>query len=121
MHQQNNYPFLKPPSDLDVALEDGTGDDEYMGLLERSLDTVFADSEPDLIFYLAGADPFVEDQLGGLSLTRAGLRQRDRMVLEAAGERSIPIAVLMAGGYAHELEDTVSIHVATIEEAVRVG
>jgi len=121
MHQQNNYPFLKPPSDLDLGLEDGAGDDEYMGLLERSLDTVLSDPAPDLILYLAGADPYVEDQLGGLSLTRAGLRQRDRAVLQAAGERSIPIAVLMAGGYAHELEDTVSIHAATIEEAVRVG
>jgi acetoin utilization deacetylase AcuC-like enzyme len=120
MHQQNNYPFTKPPSDLDVALQDGTEDGEYLGLLETALADVFGESTPDLIVYLAGADPYQRDQLGGLSLTLEGLRRRDRMVLEHAMERSIPIAVLMAGGYAHQLEDTVSIHVATVEEAIAV-
>ena len=118
MHQQNNYPFVKPPSDLDIALEDGTADGEYLGLLETALTDVLGESMPELIVYLAGADPYVHDQLGGLSLTLEGLRRRDRMVLEHAVERSVPIAVLMAGGYAHKLEDTVSIHVATVEEAV---
>ena len=118
MHQQNNYPFVKPPSDLDIALEDGTADGEYLGLLETALTDVLGESMPELIVYLAGADPYVHDQLGGLSLTLEGLRRRDRMVLERAVERSVPIAVLMAGGYAHKLEDTVSIHVATVEEAV---
>ena len=121
MHQQNNYPFLKPPSDLDVGLGDGTEDGEYLDLLERALADVLGESAPELIVYLAGADPYEHDQLGGLSLTLEGLRRRDRMVLERAVGRTIPIAVLMAGGYAHELDDTVSIHVATVEEAVAVG
>jgi len=121
MHQENNYPALKPPSDLDIALEDGTEDDEYLDLLGRALGDVLGGPTPDLIVYLAGADPYEEDQLGGLSLTLEGLRRRDRMVLEHAVEQSIPVAVLMAGGYAHQLADTVSIHVATVEEALRVG
>ena len=121
MHQQNNYPAVKPPSNLDIALEDGTEDDDYLDLLDGALLDVLGDPTPELIVYLAGADPYEEDQLGGLSLTLEGLRRRDRMVLERAVERSIPVAVLMAGGYAHQLADTVSIHVATVEEAVCVG
>ena len=121
MHQQNNYPSLKPPSDLDVGLPDGTEDADYLDLLDRALGDVLGEPAPELIVYLAGADPYEHDQLGGLTLTLGGLRRRDRMVLERAGERRIPIAVLMAGGYAYELNDPVSIHVATVEEAVRVG
>jgi acetoin utilization deacetylase AcuC-like enzyme len=121
MHQQNNYPADKPPSDLDIGLEDGTQDAEYLDLLEGALGDVLGEATPGLIVYLAGADPYREDQLGGLSLTLDGLRRRDRMVLEKARVREIPVAVLMAGGYAHRLADTVSIHVATVEEAVRVG
>ncbi|MCH7532534.1 MAG: histone deacetylase [Gemmatimonadetes bacterium] len=121
MHQQSNYPSLKPPSDLDIALEDGTADGEYLELLEGALPEVLDQPQPELILYLAGADPYEHDQLGGLSMTLEGLRRRDRMLLEAAAERSIPVAVVMAGGYAHRLEDTVSIHVATVEEAVGVG
>ena len=120
MHQSNNYPEVKPPSTLDIALEDGTGDDDYLDLLDGALLDVLLEPAPELIVYLAGADPYEGDQLGGLSLTLEGLRRRDRMVLERAVERSIPVAVLMAGGYAHQLDDTVSIHVATVEEAVRV-
>jgi acetoin utilization deacetylase AcuC-like enzyme len=121
MHQQNNYPLVKPPSDLDVGLQDGTEDGQYLDLLERALADVLGEPAPEFIVYLAGADPYEHDQLGGLSLTLEGLRRRDRMVLERAVERRIPIAVLMAGGYAYELDDTVSIHVATVEEAVGVG
>ena len=121
MHQQNNYPSLKPPSDLDVGLPDGTEDADYLDLLDRALGDVLGEPAPELIVYLAGADPYEHDQLGGLTLTLGGLRRRDRMVLERAGERRIPIAVLMAGGYAYELNDPVSIHGATVEEAVRVG
>ncbi len=121
MHQQNNYPFVKPPSDLDIALQDGTEDGEYLELLETALGDVIGEWVPDLIVYLAGADPYEHDQLGGLSMTLDGLRRRDRMVLEGAVEQTIPIAVLMAGGYAHELDDTVSVHVATVEETVGVG
>jgi acetoin utilization deacetylase AcuC-like enzyme len=121
MHQENNYPPFKPPSDLDIGLEDGTLDAEYLQLLRDALPEVLGDSDLEIVFYLAGADPYEEDQLGGLSLTREGLRLRDRMVLESLAERSIPVAVLMAGGYAYRLEDTVSIHVATVEEAIRVA
>lgn len=118
MHQQNNYPLDKPPSDLDVGLRDRTTDQEYLASLARHLPTVLDGHAPELVVYLAGADPYRDDQLGGLSLTFEGLRRRDRMVFEAARARGIPVAVVLAGGYAHRLDDTVAIHVATIEELV---
>jgi acetoin utilization deacetylase AcuC-like enzyme len=120
MHQQENYPALKPPSDLDVGLDDRTGDEEYLALLEQHLPRVLDDHAPDVVLYLAGADPYQDDELGGLALTLDGLRLRDRMVLEAARERGIAVAVVLAGGYAYHLEDTVTIHAATIEELVAV-
>ena len=119
MHQERNYPADKPPSDLDVGLEDGAGDDVYLKTLSLHLPTVVAHPPPDLIFYLAGADPYRDDQLGGLRLTLEGLRRRDRMVFEAAGGSRIPVAVVLAGGYAFRLDDTVRIHAATVEELVR--
>lgn len=118
MHQQSNYPAEKPPSDLDVGLDDGVGDQEYLDALGNALPTVLDDFEPELVVYLAGADPYRNDQLGGLSLSQAGLRERDEIVFEAAVGRSIPIAVVLAGGYAFQLEDTVAIHTATVEEMV---
>jgi len=118
MHQENNYPLDKPPSDLDLGLRDGTGDRDYLALLARHLPTVLDGHGPELVVYLAGADPYRDDQLGGLALTFEGLRRRDRMVLDAARERGIAVAVVLAGGYAHRLDDTVTIHVATIEELV---
>lgn len=118
MHQQNNYPLDKPPSDLDVGLPDRTGDGEYLSLLGRHLPTVLERPGLELVVYLAGADPYRDDQLGGLSLTFEGLRRRDRMVFDAAGGRRMPVAVVLAGGYAHRLDDTVTIHAATIEELV---
>lgn len=121
MHQKNNYPADKPPSDLDIGLEDGTGDDEYLNALEAGLREMLDAQDPDLIVYLAGADPYRDDQLGGLSLTLDGLRARDRMVIEECRERGVPLAVVLAGGYAYRLEDTVAIHVATIEELARPG
>ena len=120
MHQERNYPETKPPSDLDVGLEDGTGDEEYLALLERHLPRVLDGHDPQLVLHLAGADPYHDDQLGGLGLTLDGLRRRDRMVLEAAREREIAVAVVLAGGYAYRLEDTVTIHAATMEEVVAV-
>ena len=120
MHQENNYPAHKPPSDLDIGLEDGVGDDEYLALLTGGLPHVLDGHEPELVLYLAGADPYRDDQLGGLRLTLDGLRQRDKVVFEAARDRGISIAVVLAGGYAHRLEDTVAIHAATIEELVAV-
>jgi len=118
MHQQDNYPAHKPPSDLDVGLENGVGDDEYLAALASCLPRVLDGHEPELVLYLAGADPFRDDQLGGLRLSSDGLRRRDRAVFEAARDHGVPLAVVLAGGYAHRLEDTVALHVATIDELV---
>ena len=114
MHQEKNYPFIKPPGDLDVGLDDGCGDAEYLHQLRDALKWCFAKFTPDLIFYVAGADPYRDDQLGGLALTLEGLLERDRWVFAAARERGIPVAVCFAGGYARKLEDTVTIHANTI-------
>jgi acetoin utilization deacetylase AcuC-like enzyme len=118
MHEQDNYPYAKPRGSLDIGLRRGTGDDEYLGLLEGALARAL-DALPDLVVYLAGADPYLDDQLGGLALTRDGLRRRDRMVFEAARGAGVPIVVLLAGGYARSVDDTVAIHAATVEEAAR--
>ena len=116
MHQQHNYPMWKPRGSLDIGLTDGVPDATYLGALERALPTVMA-SAPQCVFYLAGADPYEDDQLGGLKLTREGLRQRDRLVIGTVAAAGIPLVVALAGGYARKVEDTVAIHVATIEEA----
>ena len=157
LHPPNNYPYPKPPSDLDVGLPDFTSDETYLRLLRQALDQAFTRfakdkapllastppggspgargeerrsqpnapspkapasgtmaQKPDFIFYLAGADPYMEDQLGGLALTLEGLQERDRIVFEAARGRGIPIAVTFAGGYARRVQDTVTIHTNTI-------
>jgi len=114
IHQERNYPFPKPPSSLDVNLHDGVEDEEYLAELEHGLDQSLAQFQPDLIFYLAGADPYREDQLGGLKLSLHGLELRDRMVFEKARAKRIPVAVTFAGGYARRLGDTVRIHSSTI-------
>jgi acetoin utilization deacetylase AcuC-like enzyme len=118
MHQQHNYPAHKPPSDLDAGLGDGTGDEEYLGLLDRGLGTALDAHRPDLVLYLAGADPYSEDQLGGLALTLDGLRERDRRVLARSRAAGAGVAVVLAGGYARDTSDTVAIHVATVEETL---
>jgi acetoin utilization deacetylase AcuC-like enzyme len=120
IHQEHNYPHVKPRGSLDVGLPDGTDDRGYLHALERALPAVI-DSRPDLIVYVAGADPYLEDQLGGLCLTYEGLRGRDFLVLSAARDAGIPAAIVFAGGYARRVEDTAAIHIATIEEAVRLG
>ena len=117
IHQENNYPMPKPPSDLDIGLEDGTRDADYLDALEKGLIHSLKAVTPDLIFYLGGADPYREDQLGGLALTMDGLQQRDRLVFEHARRRGIPVASTMAGGYARRVADTVRIHVNTIVAA----
>ena len=114
IHQLRNYPFPKPPSSLDIDLHDGVEDEEYLAELEHGLDKALAKFHPDLIFYLAGADPYREDQLGGLKLSLHGLELRDRMVFEKAHSKKIPVAVTFAGGYARRLEDTIRIHSNTI-------
>jgi acetoin utilization deacetylase AcuC-like enzyme len=114
LHQLNNYPAWKPPSSIDVDLEDGTGDSEYLRLLRRALAKALASFQPDLMCYLAGADPYCQDQLGGLALTIEGLARRDRVVFRAAHERHVPLMATLAGGYARRLADTIEIHINTV-------
>lgn len=118
MHQQHNYPMWKPKGSLDIGLPDGVDDAAYLAELEKALPTVMA-SAPECVFYLAGADPYEDDQLGGLRLTRDGLRRRDRRVIETVRGSNVPLVIVLAGGYARRVEDTVAIHVATIEEALK--
>lgn len=119
LHQHNNYPLWKPPSSIDVDLPDGIGDDDYLAWLDNALSSGLRQFEPDLICYIAGADPYREDQLGGLNLSIEGLKRRDQLVFRVAQARSIPVMVTFAGGYAQNVEDTVTIHcncVATAKE-----
>ena len=121
LHGQNNFPFRKEPSDLDIELLDGCPDEVYLAALDGALSELLKRHEsggPDLIFYLAGADPHEGDRLGRLGLTAQGLQERDRRVFAIARERGIPVAVSMAGGYGRQIEDTVSIQVQTVREAV---
>src|SRR5215467_8044725 len=120
LHQHNNYPLWKPPSSIDVDLPDGTGDDEYLAWLDNALSSGLRQFEPDLMCYVAGADPYQEDQLGGLSLTIDGLKKRDELVFRVARARSIPVMVTYAGGYAQNVEDTVTIHSNTVVAAKEV-
>jgi acetoin utilization deacetylase AcuC-like enzyme len=120
MHQQYNYPEHKPRGSLDIGLADGTGDAAYLAELKGAFPQVVAHA-PQIAFYLAGADPYEDDQLGGLGLTKSGLRARDRTVIKACAEAKIPLVVLLAGGYARHLQDTVDLHYATFEEASTAG
>jgi acetoin utilization deacetylase AcuC-like enzyme len=117
LHQHNNYPAWKPPSSIDVDLPDGMGDDDYLAWLDNALSSGLRQFEPELICYIAGADPYREDQLGGLSLTIEGLKRRDELVYRVARTRGIPVMVTYAGGYARNVEDTVTIHCNTVVAA----
>ncbi len=122
MHGERNFPFRKSPSDLDVGLPDGCGDDEYLAALRPALAQVWrrlAARPPGLVFYVAGADPHEGDRLGRLKLTTAGLAARDEIVLQALAERAIPAVVLMAGGYGHAVDTTVDVHLQTLRIAAR--
>jgi acetoin utilization deacetylase AcuC-like enzyme len=114
IHQLRNYPFVKPPSTVDVDLPDGVGDEDYLAILEKHLHQAFADFAPQIIFYVAGADPYREDQLGGLALTMEGLARRDALVMGYARRNKSPLVITFAGGYARRVEDTVAIHVGTV-------
>jgi acetoin utilization deacetylase AcuC-like enzyme len=118
IHQRDNYPQEKPPSTLDLHLPDGIKGSEYLKRLREGLVPALSDFKPDLILYVAGADPFMEDQLGGLLLTMDDLIQRDRMVFDMAKENAIPVAAVLAGGYSFNVQDTVTIHVNTAKAAV---
>jgi acetoin utilization deacetylase AcuC-like enzyme len=114
IHQENNYPYPKPPSNIDINLPDGTEDHDYLAILEKNLHQAFHDFSPEILFYVAGADPYREDQLGGLALTMEGLAQRDAIVFDYARHHSVPVMITLAGGYARRVDDTVSIHIGTI-------
>ena len=117
LHQENNYPPWKPPSSIDVNFTDGVEDQPYLDWLQKALEVALAKFQPELIAYVAGADPYREDQLGGLSLSIDGLRRRDELVLNLARERRIPVFVTLAGGYAQKIEDTITIHCNTVQAA----
>jgi acetoin utilization deacetylase AcuC-like enzyme len=120
LHQHNNYPMVKPASSIDVDLPDGVGDDDYLAWLDHALSSGLRQFEPDLLCYIAGADPYKEDQLGGLNLTIEGLKKRDELVFRVARVRDIPVMVSYAGGYAQNVEDTVTIHCNTVVAAKEV-
>lgn len=117
VHGARNYPFRKERSDLDLELEDGAGDDAFLRAVRRGLDPALA-FRPELLFYVAGADPYEGDRLGRLAVTLEGLEERDRIVLDGCREAGIPVAVVMAGGYAREVADTVEVHFRTVRRAV---
>lgn len=114
IHQANNYPNTKPPSNLDVNLDDGVGDREYLAKLRAACEESITAFEPELVVYVAGADPYFDDELGGLALSKEGLLIRDRVVFNACLRHGVPVAVVLAGGYARYLEDTVEIHANTV-------
>ena len=121
IHQLNNYPAHKPASDVDLNLADRVEDDEYLETLMPVVSESLEKFRPDIIFYVGGADPYCEDQLGGLMLTKKGLKERDKRVFAEARKRGVPVATTLAGGYARMVEDTVRIHVNTIVAAKEVA
>jgi acetoin utilization deacetylase AcuC-like enzyme len=121
IHQLNNYPADKPASSVDLNMADGVEDEEYLATLMPAVNRELDAFKPDMLFYVGGADPYDEDQLGGLRLTKAGLKRRDSEVFEAARSREIPVTTTLAGGYARRVEDTVAIHVDTIIAAREVA
>jgi acetoin utilization deacetylase AcuC-like enzyme len=121
IHQLNNYPAHKPPSNIDLDLDDGVELDEYMEALMPAVEKSLDEFAPEILFYVGGADPYCEDQLGGLALTKEGLKLRDRRVFEEARRRGVPVATTLAGGYARKVEDTIRIHVNTILAAREVA
>lgn len=114
IHQEHNYPSVKPPSTVDINLPDGIGDADYLAILEKHLHKAFDEFSPQILFYVAGADPYCEDQLGGLNLSMDGLRKRDELVFDYAKRSRTPVVTTLAGGYARHLQDTVQIHANTI-------
>jgi acetoin utilization deacetylase AcuC-like enzyme len=120
LHQENNYPAWKPPSSIDVDLPDEIGDDDYLAWLDNAISSGLRQFDPELICYLAGADPYREDQLGGLSLSIEGLKKRDELVFRVAKTRAIPVMVTLAGGYARITDDTVTIHCNTVIAAKEI-
>jgi acetoin utilization deacetylase AcuC-like enzyme len=121
VHGGRNYPFEKVPGTLDIELDDGTGDAAYLRVLVDALPGVLHAAAPDLVLYLAGADPHEGDRLGRMRLTFAGLERRDAIVLQACREVGLPVAVMIAGGYGRRIEDTVAAHAATARIVAAIG
>jgi acetoin utilization deacetylase AcuC-like enzyme len=121
IHQENNYPAYKPSSTVDLHMGDRADDEEYLGAFVPAVQSALDGFGPDIVFYVGGADPYCEDQLGGLSLTKQGLMLRDRKVFEESRKRGVPVATTLAGGYARRVEDTVQIHVNTVLAAREVA
>ncbi|MGB2625887.1 MAG: histone deacetylase [Candidatus Acidiferrum sp.] len=121
IHQLNNYPAYKPPSNVDLDMSDGVGDKEYLDTLVPAVRDSIDSFQPEMIFYVGGADPYCEDQLGGLKLSMEGLQSRDARVFEEARKRQIPVVTVLAGGYARRVEDTVQIHVNTVLAARQIA
>ncbi|MGD8478450.1 MAG: histone deacetylase, partial [Burkholderiales bacterium] len=119
IHGAKNFPFRKVESDLDIALPDLTGDERYLSAFQDGLCHALSASQPELVIYLAGADPFEGDRLGRLSVGKAGLVRRDQMLFSACADLGLPVATVMAGGYARNIEDTVDIHFNTVQTATR--
>lgn len=120
MHGKKNYPFVKPKSDLDIELDDGVGDDEYLAILDKALPKCIEMARPDVVFYQAGVDVLATDKLGKLSLTKAGCRRRDELVFEWMYRYGVPVAVVMGGGYSVDIDDVVHAHCQTFESAKRI-
>jgi len=113
IHQENNYP-VKEKSNYDIGLRDMCGDDEYLQLLKKALDEILTQFIPNIVVYVAGADPYIDDQLGGLALTADGLAKRDELIISTANRLNVPVVILLAGGYAHLIDDTVEIQANTL-------
>jgi len=121
IHGAKNFPFHKEHSDLDIALDDHADDARYLDALDQGLRWSIESAEADLAIYLAGADPYEDDTFGRLALSKRGLAERDQMVLESCGEAGLPVAITMAGGYARQVQDTVEIHLQTVQIARRAS
>ncbi|MCH8547380.1 MAG: histone deacetylase [Balneolaceae bacterium] len=121
IHGEKNYPFVKPPSTLDIGLPDKTGDRDYINTLTDALDDIFSRFQPDLVFYLAGIDPLKTDHFGRLSLSQKGLREREHLVIETVTQKEIPLVLLLSGGYAPSIQETVEAHAVMYEAAKEIS
>ena len=120
IHQMDLYPAEKENSSLDIGLWSGDGDETYLSSLKSNFPRIYQEFRPDIVFYLAGADPFEKDQLGGLRITKDGLKERGKIIIGQARRLKIPVVVLLAGGYAHDVQDTVTIHLNTVKVAQKM-
>jgi len=120
IHQMDIYPANKSTSSLDVGMWSGDGDEEYISAIRSNFPRLYEEFQPDLVFYLAGADPYEKDRLGGLRLTLEGLMERDRIVVGEARKLSLPVGILFAGGYAYDIQDTISVHLNTVKVSQKI-